>query len=187
MLTLGRLFIASYRHENDFVIPDRTRLDIKARIEQLFDLVNVRDLDALDKILEPSHVDHTPWGDVTGVPAFKQFMRTCWLGPFPDAYFQISDMVLGRELAAWRVRFTGTNTGGIPRDYLEAMPACPDALSRFSLMGVPPSGRRVDVFALHMSRFSGRGRQVEHWTGNDQLLILQQLSLLPAAQRSLTF
>jgi predicted ester cyclase len=160
------------------------RVDKRTLIERLFALINKRDLDGLCDILEESHVAHTPWGDATGIGEFKQLLQVCWLGPFPDAEFQISHIAVDRELAAWQARFTGTNTGGISPEYLEAMPACRDALSRWSLMGMPPTGRRVDVVGLHMSRFSDRERQLESWTGNEQLVILQQLNLLPGARRS---
>lgn len=130
----------------------------KDQIARIFDVFNARDLDALDEIFHPDYVDHSPMGDVHGVPAFKEFVGL-WLEAFPDGRFEVSNVIVEGDLAAWQARFTGTNEG--------------------ALMGMPPTGRSVDVVGLHMGRIDAEGRPVEHWTGNDQLLMMQQLGLVP--------
>jgi predicted ester cyclase len=130
----------------------------KAQIERVFDALNRRALDELDDIFHPDYVDHTPMGDLEGVPAFKAWAKG-WLDAFPDAEFGISNIIVEGDLAAWQPRFSGTNTG--------------------PLMGMPPTGRRVDVVGLHMGRLSEDGRPIEHWDGNDMLLLMQRLGLVP--------
>jgi predicted ester cyclase len=88
-----------------------------------------RALDELDEIFHPDYVDHTPMGDLQGVPAFKEYVKG-WLDAFPDAKFELSNIIVEGDLAAWQPRFSGTNTG--------------------SLMGMPPTGKAVDVLGLHM-------------------------------------
>jgi predicted ester cyclase len=48
-----------------------------------------------------------------------------------------------------------------------------------SLMGMPATGKSIDVLGLHMGRLSDDGRPIEHWVGNDVLLMMQQLGLAP--------
>jgi predicted ester cyclase len=129
----------------------------KAQIERIFDAFNRRAFDELDEIFHPDYVDHTPMGDLRGVPAFKQYMQG-WLDAFPDGKFELSNIVIEGDLAAWQPRFMGTNTG--------------------SLMGMPATGKAIDVLGLHMGRLSDDGRPIEHWVGNDMLLMMQQLGLI---------
>ena len=131
----------------------------RAQIERIFDIFNRRALDELDSIFHPDYVDHGPMGDVKGVDGFKQFLSV-WLDAFPDAHFECYSIIIEGDMAAWRSRLTGTNTG--------------------SLMGMPPTGKAVDVEALHMGRLSDDDRPLEHWTGNDLLVMLQQLGVVPA-------
>jgi predicted ester cyclase len=130
----------------------------KEQIERIFELFNRRELDELDAIFHPDYVDHTPMGEIAGVGAFKEFLGS-WLAAFPDARFTVTQVIVEDDMAAWRARFVGTNTG--------------------SLMGMPATGKAVDVEALHMGRLSADDRPVEHWTGNDMLAMLQQLGIVP--------
>ena len=130
----------------------------KAQIQRIFDVFNRRTLDELDTIFHPDYVDHSPMGPVRGVAAFKQFL-SAWLEAFPDARFEVSNIIVEGPTAAWQSRLVGTNTG--------------------SLMGMPPTGKSVDVTAVHMGRLSDDDRPLEHWTGNDMLIMLQQLGIVP--------
>jgi predicted ester cyclase len=150
----------------------------KARIEEIFDRLTRRDLDGLNGLFDPHYVDHTAWGDTEGLAAFKELMLTCWLNPFQDARFDVSNVIVEGDRAAWLVRFTGTNNVGVAPLCLSALASCADAITRWSLMGMPPTGKSVDVLGLHMGRHDD-GRLIEHWTGNDQLVMMQQLGLLP--------
>jgi predicted ester cyclase len=131
----------------------------KAQIDAGFDVFNRRALDELDTLFHPDYLDHTPMGDLHGVAAFKQFL-TGWLDAFPDAHFSVSDVIVEGQTAAWLSRLTGVNTG--------------------SLMGMPPTGKAVDITAVHYGRLSDDDRPIEHWTGNDMIVMMQQLGLMPA-------
>jgi predicted ester cyclase len=130
----------------------------RAQIGRVFDALNRRAFDELDEIFHPDYVDHTPTGDVEGVPAFKEYLRG-WIEAFPDGRFEVSNIIVEDDMAAWQPRFTGTNTG--------------------PLMGMPPTGREVDVLGLHMGRIAEDGRPIEHWVGSDMLVTMQQLGLVP--------
>ena len=135
----------------------------KAQIEAIFDVFNRRAFDELDEIFHPDYVEHSPMGDVHGVPAFKDYVSG-WIAAFPDGRFAVSNVVVEDDMAAWQVRFRGTNTG--------------------SLMGMPPTGKSVDVPGVQMGRLSDDGRPIEHWNGNDMLILMQQLGLIPDMQPS---
>jgi predicted ester cyclase len=131
----------------------------KGQIERIFQIFNRRTLDELDEIFHPDYVDHTPMGDLHGVPVFKEYLES-WLGAFPDAHFSVSNIIVEGDRAAWLAHMQGTNTG--------------------SLMGMAPTGKHVDVSAVHMGRLSDDERPIEHWTGNDMIMLMQQLGLMPA-------
>jgi predicted ester cyclase len=130
----------------------------KAQIERVFDVFNRRAFDELDDLFHPDYLDHTPMGDLQGVEAFKDYLKG-WLDAFPDGRFELANVIVDGDMAAWQPRFTGTNTG--------------------PLMGMPATGKSVDVLGLHMGRLSDDGRPIEHWVGNDVLLMLQQLGMAP--------
>jgi predicted ester cyclase len=132
--------------------------DKKDQIARVFDALNRRALDELDHIFDPAHVDHSPMGDLHGIPAFKDNVQV-WLAGFPDLRFEVLNIIVDGDLAAWQTHVTGTNTG--------------------SLMGMPPTGKQMDITDLHMGRFSEDGRPVEHWIGFDRMRMMEQLGLVP--------
>lgn len=146
-------------------------------IERIFDRYNKRHLDPIADILHPDYVEHTPWGEIEGLTAIEQFVQTCLLNPFPDAKFEVFDILIEGNHAAWQVRFTGTNTVGFAPVCLPALPARHATLMQRSLMGMPPTGRSVDLVGRHRGRLTGDDRLVEHWTGHEQLAIVQQLGI----------
>jgi predicted ester cyclase len=130
----------------------------KDQIFRIFEVFNRHDIDGLDEYFGPDYLDHSPWGDVPGGEPFKGLVRG-WLDAFPDAHFDVENVIVEGDWAAWQVRFTGTNTG--------------------SLNGMPPTGKPVDVLGLHMGRLNAEGKPAEHWTGNDILVMLTQIGAIP--------
>jgi predicted ester cyclase len=132
----------------------------RATIERIYDAFNRRALDELDGLFHPDYVDHSPQGEIRGVPMFREYLKS-WLDAFPDGRFELSHVIVEEDLAAWQSHFTGTNTG--------------------SLMGMPPTGRRVQTRGVDMGRMSDDGRALEHWSGNEMGELMQQLGLMPEA------
>jgi predicted ester cyclase len=130
----------------------------KAQIERIFEIFNRRAFDELDDIFHPDYVEHSAMGDLRGVAAFKEFVQS-WIDAFPDVRFEISNVIVEDDLAAWQARLIGTNTG--------------------SLMGMPPTGKSVDITGVQMGRLSSDDRPIEHWAGNEMLMLMQQLGLVP--------
>jgi predicted ester cyclase len=139
---------------------ERVKMDqvLKSQIEQIYDALQRRAYDELDGIFHPDYVEHTPMGDFRGVAAFKEYVKG-WLDAFPDATFELSIIIGEGDFAAWQARLVGTHTS--------------------PLLGLPPTGKPIDVVAVSMGRRSADGRPIEHWTGNDMLMIMQQLGFAP--------
>ena len=69
-------------------------------------------------------------------------------------------IVEGNKVVA-RVRLTGTHHG--------------------EFLGVPATGKRVDVQLIDITRFGEDGLAHEHWGVTDALGMMQQLGAIPAA------
>jgi predicted ester cyclase len=63
------------------------------------------------------------------------------------------------DKAVVRVRITGTHEG--------------------EFMGVPPTGKRIDVQGIDIVRFGDDGKAVEHWGVTDAMTMMQQLGAVP--------
>jgi steroid delta-isomerase-like uncharacterized protein len=90
-----------------------------------------------------------------GVLEFFEMYRAA----FPDLRMDPEDVLASGDKVVARVRATGTNTG--------------------EFMGMPPSGKNVDVELIDIIRFGDDGLAREHWGVADQMRMLQQLGAIP--------
>ena len=88
----------------------------------------------------------------------KTFFRM-YIAAFPDLRMDLDDLPSGDKVVA-RVKATGTNTG--------------------EFMGMPATGKRVDVQLIDIMRFGDDGLVHEHWGVLDALAMMQQLGVVPA-------
>jgi steroid delta-isomerase-like uncharacterized protein len=132
--------------------------DNKAIRRRYHDAWNAGDTDALDGIMTPDVINHSPLpGQPQGVEGFKaaiQMMRT----GVPDLSITIDSAVAEGELVSTRWTGTGTQTG--------------------ALMGIPATGKPVTVVGIDICRISG-DRIVEYWQELDTFSMLQQLGRIP--------
>jgi len=135
-------------------------MDHAATARSLFDLINAGDIEGFASHLADDFVEHeeTPGLAPTkdGVKAFFQMQ----LGAFPDMRMDVEDVVASGDKVVARVRYTGTHRG--------------------EFMGMPSTGKSVDVQLIDMFRFDEDGRVREHWGVMDALAMMQQLGLVPA-------
>ena len=73
----------------------------------------------------------------------------------------VEDVVDGGDKVVARVRFTGTHGG--------------------EFMGMPPTGRSVDVGLIDIMRFGDDGLVHEHWGVFDAMAMMQQLGAVRKA------
>jgi predicted ester cyclase len=89
--------------------------DNKQAVQRFYqDVINGRNLDALDELLTPDGVDHT-FGSQNPEQA-KQFFGMVHQA-FPDLHAEVHDVIADGDLVAARVIYTGTHQGeflGIP-------------------------------------------------------------------------
>ena len=111
----------------------------------------------MEEFLAPDVVSHPPAGasaePIRGLDAFKQFIAAQF-GAFSDMAFTVGDLIAEGDRVAARVTTRGTHAG--------------------ELMGLPPTGRRVEWSGISMTRHA-EGKIVEQWGEFDALGLLQQL------------
>jgi predicted ester cyclase len=80
---------------------------------------------------------------------------------FPDLRMELEEVLPSGDKVVGRVRATGTHTGE-------------------PFMGVPASGKSVDVQLVDITRFDDQGLAHEHSGVFDALSLMQQLGAIPA-------
>ena len=98
-------------------------------------------------------VMHTPIGDFVGPSGYRQVYDT-YVNAFSDCQFTIDDLFSAGDRTVIRYTFSGTHDG--------------------ELMGVAPTGRRVSVSGISISRVVD-GKIVEEWPVWDQMGVMQQI------------
>jgi len=82
-----------------------------------------------------------------------------YIAAFPDLRMNPEDVIASGDKAVARGKATGTHQG--------------------EFMGMPPTGRQVDVQFVDIIRFGDDGLAREHWGVLDQLAMMQQLGAIP--------
>ena len=126
----------------------------------MYELINAGNVEAFSEHLADAFVEHevTP-GLAPTKAGVKDFFRM-QLAAFPDLHMDAQDVFASGAKVVARVRYTGTNRGGF--------------------MGMPATGRHVDVQLIDMFLFGDDGRVREHWGVIDALAMMQQLGAVPA-------
>ena len=93
-----------------------------------------------------------------GVLEFFRLQRAA----FPDMRLDPEDVLPSGDKVVARARMTGTHQG--------------------ELMGLPATGRRVDVQLIDIIRFGEDGLAHEHWGVFDLMALMQQLARSPQAR-----
>jgi steroid delta-isomerase-like uncharacterized protein len=100
---------------------------------------------------------HSAFGeDVYGPEGYKKFVSAT-RNAFPDAHFTVEDIFAEGDKMAARWTMTATHQG--------------------ELRGIPPTGKKVTVWAISIYRIV-EGRIVEAWERYDTLGLMQQLGVI---------
>jgi steroid delta-isomerase-like uncharacterized protein len=134
-------------------------MDHAATMRRLYDLLNTRDVDGFGELLADDFVEHeeTP-GLAPTKEGVKEFFRM-YLAAFPDLHLEAEDILASGDKVVARTRATGTHQG--------------------AFMGVPATGKSVDVQLIDILRFGDDGLAHEHWGVFDALAMMQQLGVVP--------
>jgi steroid delta-isomerase-like uncharacterized protein len=133
-------------------------------VEILQEFFRTGDAGLMDTVLADNVVQH-----ISGMPpeaqsleGFKQLLPALRQG-FPDALFEVEDLVAQGDKVAFRLVWNGTHQG--------------------ELFGIPPSGTRAAVTEMHLLRIAD-SKIVERWGEWDALGMMQQLGAFPATEQS---
>ncbi len=133
---------------------EENRSVIRRAYEELW---NGRKVDVVDELVTEDFLNHAaPPGRQRGRQGLKDVVRM-FEGAFPDFRYEVEDVIAEGEKVAVRDIFRGTHQG--------------------DFMGIPATGNRVTMEAIHIFRFDG-GRVAEHWVARDDLGMMRQLGAI---------
>src|SRR6266446_2059552 len=112
-------------------------------------------IDVSDELFAPDYVNHGPFPrDTPDLASLKRFFAAT-PAAFPDMRVELKDVIAEGDLVAYRAVVTGTHRG--------------------EFAGLKPTGRRVEVTEINLSRFRD-GLMVEHWALLDEASMMRQLA-----------
>ncbi len=121
---------------------------------------NKGDLAVCDVVFSADYVGHLAGmpGPVRGPEAFRQLVLV-YRTAFPDVHLTVEDVFAVGDRVAVRWVSRGTHLG--------------------PMMGIPPSGRKIEVMGMSLFRIAGH-QVAEEWEGFDTLGLMQQLGVTDA-------
>jgi steroid delta-isomerase-like uncharacterized protein len=135
-------------------------MDISATTRRAYDLINAGDLDGFGDLMADDMVEHE---EMPGLAPTKQGvldMFRMYRTAFPDMELRAEEVLVSGDTTVTRVKATGTHQG--------------------DLMGMPPTGKRIEVKLIDIMRFNDAGTVSEHWGIMDTFSMMQQLGAIPA-------
>jgi steroid delta-isomerase-like uncharacterized protein len=134
-------------------------MDHAAAMKRLYDLLNAGDIDGFGELLAEDFVEHE---EMPGLERSKEGVKQLfhiYRAAFPDLRMAVQDVLVSGDKAVARVRATGTHQG--------------------EFLGMPATGKSVDVQFIDITRFGDDGLAREHWGVFDALALMQQLGAIP--------
>jgi steroid delta-isomerase-like uncharacterized protein len=134
-------------------------MDNEAALRHFFEQINAGDADAAVELLADGFVEHEAMpGLEPNKEGARQLFRMMIAG-FPDWRFDAEDILTSGDKLVARSRVTGTNKG--------------------EFMGMPATGKSINIQAIDIVRFGNDGLAVEHWGVMDMMSMMQQLGVVP--------
>lgn len=134
-------------------------MDHSTTMRRAYELINAGDIDGFGRLVAAGFVEHE---ETPGLPPTKEGVLELFRGyraAFPDTRMAVEEVIASGDRTVARVKVSGTQDG--------------------EFMGMPPSGRRVEVQLIDIMRFDDAGLIAEHWGVVDMLSLLQQLGAIP--------
>jgi steroid delta-isomerase-like uncharacterized protein len=126
------------------------------------EVANKGNLDLIEEICAPDYVCHEVDQDIRGPEGVRQFISML-RAAFPDLHVTVEDVIAEGEKIVQRWTGRGTHQG--------------------ELMGIPPTGNRVSVAGITISRFKD-GKVSEEWEVYDMMGMMQQLGVIPSSEQA---
>jgi steroid delta-isomerase-like uncharacterized protein len=134
-------------------------MDHASTMRRLYELLSAGDIDAFGDLIAEDFVEHE---DTPGLEPTKEGVKELfrmYTAAFPDLRMEAEDILASGDKVVARVRGTGTHQG--------------------EFMGIPATGKSVDVQLIDIIRFGDDGLAHEHWGVFDALAMMQQLGAIP--------
>jgi steroid delta-isomerase-like uncharacterized protein len=128
-------------------------------MRRAYDLINAGDIAEFGELVAHDFIEHE---ELPGLEPTKEGVVGLFTGyraAFPDLHMTAEDVITEGDRAVARVTTNGAQTG--------------------DWMGMPASGKRIEVRLIDIMRFDELGRICEHWGVMDMLSMLQQLGAAP--------
>jgi steroid delta-isomerase-like uncharacterized protein len=136
-----------------------TTMDHSATMQRAYDLINEGDIDGFGDLLAEGFVEHEVLpGLAPTKDGVMEFFRS-YRAAFSDLHMDAVEIIASGDKTVARVTASGTQNG--------------------EFMGIPPSGKRIEVQLIDIMRFDDAGLVCEHWGVMDMLTMLQQLGAVP--------
>ncbi len=136
-------------------------MDHAATMRSTYERINAGDIAGFGELVADDFVEHL---ELPGLPPTKEgmlgFFRETLLAAFPDMRMDVEDLIASEDKTVARVKVTATHQG--------------------EFMGVPPTGKHVEMQLIDIMRFDDAGLVCEHWGLADMLSLMQQLGVAPA-------
>ena len=126
---------------------------------------NNGNVEFIDEVVASNYViydPNSPEGMSGGVEGAKRFVEI-YRSSFSDMQMTVEDVIAENDKVVTRWTVRATHQG--------------------ELVGIPPSGNRVEVTGISIDRIEG-GKFVESWSNYDALGMMQQLSAIPEQARA---
>jgi steroid delta-isomerase-like uncharacterized protein len=134
-------------------------MDHSATMRRTYDLLNDGDIDGFGELLAEGFIEHE---GLPGLAPTKEGVLELFRGyrvAFPDLHMNAEEILVAGDKTVARVKATGTQSG--------------------EFMGMPASGKSIEVQMIDIMRFDDGGLVCEHWGVMDMLAMLQQLGAIP--------
>src|SRR5215471_2477906 len=134
-------------------------MDHAATMRRTYELLSAGDVDGFGDLVADDFVEHE---EILGLEPTKEGVKQLfrmYTAAFPDLRMHAEDILVSGDKVVARVRGTGTHQG--------------------EFMGMPATGKNVDVQLIDIIRFGDDGLAHEHWGVFDMLAMLQQLGAIP--------
>ena len=133
-----------------------------ATMRRFYEHINAGDVEGFAALISDDVVEHD---EMPGFPPTKEGVKqffAAYMAAFPDLRMDAEDVLTSGDKVVARVRVTGTHQG--------------------EFMGMPPTGKNIDVQGIDIVRFGDDGLGCEHWGVFDAMKMMQQLGAVPSAQ-----
>jgi steroid delta-isomerase-like uncharacterized protein len=132
----------------------------KELCRRLYAAVSTGDYDAIDQLVVPNFIEHTMVAP--GMPEGREGLKALFRmirQAMPEMVMTPEDIVAEADRVAIRAVMSGTQTG--------------------EWMGIPPSGKHVEITVMDLDRIENN-QFAEHWGVGDVLSLMTQIGAIPA-------